>query len=100
MNGQSITTILGAVFIALGPAAAHAQTFPAKPIRVISTYVAGSPADGLLRAISQKMTESIGQPVLTEVQSGAGGLVGAQAVMRAAPDGYTILATIPTTIVS
>ena len=81
-------------------APSHAQSFPTKPIRVISTYVAGSPADGLLRAIGQKMTESIGQPVITEVQSGAGGLVGAQQVMRSAPDGYTILATIPTTIVS
>jgi tripartite-type tricarboxylate transporter receptor subunit TctC len=100
MFPNSTSTALCSVLLALASTAAHGQTFPAKPIRVISTYVAGSPADGLLRQLSQKMSESVGQPVIVEVQSGAGGLVGAQAVMRAAPDGYTVLATIPTTLVA
>jgi tripartite-type tricarboxylate transporter receptor subunit TctC len=100
MFGNSTRTVVGSVFLALAATAVSAQGFPSKPIRVISTYVTGSPADGLLRLIHQKMSESVGQPVIVEVQSGAGGLVGAQAVMRAAPDGYTILATIPTTMVA
>jgi tripartite-type tricarboxylate transporter receptor subunit TctC len=79
---------------------ASAQTFPSKPLRVIATYTAGSPADALIRHVSQKMSDSMGQPVVTEVMTGASGVVGAQVVARAAPDGYTLLATIPTTLVS
>ena len=88
-----------ALLLAL-PALALAQAFPSRPIRVISTFTAGSPADALVRHVSQKMTESIGQPVVVEVQTGASGVVGGQFVARAAPDGYTLLATIPTTLVA
>jgi tripartite-type tricarboxylate transporter receptor subunit TctC len=82
------------------PFGALGQAYPTKPIRVISTYTAGSPADALVRHVSQKMTESMGQPVVVEVQTGASGVVGGQFVARAAPDGYTLLATIPTTLVA
>ena len=86
--------------LAAVPLLAAAQGYPSKPIRLISTYVAGSTADAVVRHVSQKMNESMGQPVIVEVQTGASGVVGGQTVARAAPDGYTLLVTIPTTIVS
>ena len=82
------------------PAAVLAQAWPAKPMRIISTFGAGSVADGAIRMVAQKMGESLGQPVVIEVQTGAGGVVGAQNVARSAPDGYTLLHTIPTSVVS
>ena len=86
--------------LVLSPALSLAQSYPTKPVRVIATFTAGSPADALLRHVSQKMGESMGQPVVVEVQTGASGVVGGQFVARAAPDGYTVLATIPTTLVA
>jgi tripartite-type tricarboxylate transporter receptor subunit TctC len=69
--------------------AAFGQTYPVKPIRVIMTV--GSGADLVARVVAQRMSETLGQPVLVEIQSGAGGAVGADVVARAAPDGHTIL---------
>jgi tripartite-type tricarboxylate transporter receptor subunit TctC len=79
---------------------AAAQAWPAKPVRVISTFTSGSPADALMRLVGQKLSEPLGQPVVVEVQAGAGGLVGAQSVLRGAPDGYLFLYTISTTLVT
>jgi tripartite-type tricarboxylate transporter receptor subunit TctC len=79
---------------------AAAQSWPTRPVRVVSTFTAGSPADALMRLVAQKLPEAIGQPVVVEVQAGAGGLLGAQTVMRAAPDGHTLLYTISTTLVT
>ena len=84
----------------LTPLAALAQAYPSKPIHVIHTFVASSIADGVLRMISQKMSESMGQPVIVEPQPGAAGIIGSQMVMRAAPDGHTLLLTNPTAVVS
>src|SRR3954470_6377743 len=93
---RGVMAVLGFAFAAF----AQAQTWPSKPVKVISTFSAGSPADGLMRLVAQKMGDSIGQPVVVEVLSGAGGLVGAQTVARAAPDGYTLLNAISTTLVT
>jgi tripartite-type tricarboxylate transporter receptor subunit TctC len=91
--------IAALLLLALSGSAA-AQAWPSRPLRVISTFTAGSPADALMRLVGQKLGEPLGQPVVVEVQAGAGGLVGAQAVLRAAPDGYTYLYTISTTLVT
>jgi tripartite-type tricarboxylate transporter receptor subunit TctC len=82
------------------PLAAHSQSYPSKPIRMLSTFVPGSVADGMARLVGQKMAESIGGPVVVEAVPGGGGVLAAQTVVRAAPDGYTILHAAPTTIVS
>lgn len=82
------------------PALAEAQSYPSRPVRIISTFGAGSPADALVRHVAQKMGESMGQPVVVDVQPGASGVVGGQLVARAQPDGYTLLMTIPTTLVA
>ncbi len=69
---------------------ASAQDFPKKPITIIWPYTPGGP-DRVIRLVAQKMQESLGQPVLVDSRPGASGLVGAQYVRRAAPDGYTVL---------
>jgi tripartite-type tricarboxylate transporter receptor subunit TctC len=82
------------------PFSVSAQVFPSKPVRFLSTFVAGSAADGAMRLIAQKMSDSMGQPVLVEAQAGAGGVLAAQTVVRAVPDGYTLLHSAPTTLVA
>ncbi|MFM9972197.1 MAG: Bug family tripartite tricarboxylate transporter substrate binding protein, partial [Burkholderiales bacterium] len=92
--------LIGLVTALIVPCIASAQTWPAKPVRFLSTFSAGSPADALLRVMAQKMSEGLGQPFVVEIQTGAGGVVGAQTVVRSAPDGYTMLHTIPTSVVA
>jgi tripartite-type tricarboxylate transporter receptor subunit TctC len=79
--------LLGVVFAC----AAHAQTYPAKPIRFVSPYPPGGANDILARIISQKLSESLGQQIVIENRGGATGNIGAEYVAKAAPDGYTIL---------
>jgi tripartite-type tricarboxylate transporter receptor subunit TctC len=71
--------------------AAHAQGYPNKPITVVVPYAAGGTNDIIARAVSQKMSENIGVPVIVENKPGAGGNLGAVQVAKAAPDGYTVL---------
>lgn len=79
----SIATVLG------GPAVA--QTWPAKPIRLVVPFPAGGATDLLSRAISQRLGQQLGQPVVVDNRPGAGGTLGSQEAMRAAPDGHTLL---------
>lgn len=68
-----------------------AQTYPAKPVRIIVPFSAGSGSDVFARTLGPKFTESWGQQIVVENREGAGGVIGAQAVAKAAPDGYTLL---------
>ncbi len=65
--------------------------FPDKPIRVVIGFPAGGPLDQHARLLSERLQAVLGQPVLIDYKSGAGGTVGAQDVMKAAPDGYTLM---------
>ena len=85
---RRIAFSLFAAFIAT---AAQAQTYPDRPIRLIAPFPAGGLADVLARAIGDEMSKSLGQPVIVENRAGAGGNTGADAVAKAAPDGYTLL---------
>src|SRR5262245_23352019 len=71
--------------------ASEAQAWPSKPIGVISPIGAGSAADILSRVFSEQLSLQVGQPVVVENRPGAGGTIGANAVAKAAPDGYTLL---------
>src|SRR5256885_8770568 len=79
-----------------GITAAHAQSYPSRPIRSIMTVAGG--ADVVARLVAQGLTAALGQPVVVETQSGAGGAIGAEAVVRAAPDGHTITLTSPSAL--
>ena len=72
---------------------AEAQSYPARPIRVIVPYPPGGTSDILTRLIGAKLTESWGQQVIADNRTGASGNVGAELVRRAAPDGHTLLLT-------
>ena len=75
---------------AVGPAAAQAN-FPARPIRLINAYAAGSASDTVARAIADELSRQLGVPVVVENITGAGGNIGHTAAARAQPDGYTLL---------
>ncbi len=80
--------------------AAHAQTYPAKPIRMIVSFPAGGPSDLLGRALIQKLAEQLGQNIVADNRVGAGGNLGIAAAAKSPPDGYTILITSPTIAIS
>ena len=67
-----------------------AQTFPTRPVTIVVPYPAGGPADAIARIVGEGMRISLGQPVIVENVSGAGGTLGVARVARAAPDGYTL----------
>src|SRR5688572_6044371 len=73
------------------PLVAQAQTFPARSIHLVAPYAAGGAMDQTARSLAAVMSESIGQQVVVENRTGAGGLVGTDYVARAAPDGHTLL---------
>jgi tripartite-type tricarboxylate transporter receptor subunit TctC len=70
---------------------ARAQTYPSRPVRIIVTFPAGSTSDILARPIAQWLSERLGQPFVIDNRPGAGGTIGTEAVVRASPDGYTLL---------
>ena len=72
---------------------AAAQTYPAKPVRIVIPIAAGGGTDIVGRMIAQKLTETMGQQFVVENRPGAGGIIGTEAVSKAAPDGYTVLIT-------
>ena len=84
-------TIAG-LLLAVLASAAFAQGFPNKPVRVVVAFTPGSSTDIIGRAVAAKLQEMWGQPVVVENRAGAGGSVGSAAVLREAPDGYTLLA--------
>ncbi|CAG9179794.1 tripartite tricarboxylate transporter substrate binding protein [Cupriavidus respiraculi] len=69
---------------------AHADTFPSKPIRIVVGFPTGGAPDTLARIVSEKISPSWNQPVIVDNKPGAGGNIGAEAVARSAPDGYTL----------
>jgi len=70
---------------------ALAQDYPNRPIKLVVPYAPGGSTDLLGRAVAQKMSESMGQPIIIENRGGGGGMIGSELVARAAPDGYTFM---------
>jgi tripartite-type tricarboxylate transporter receptor subunit TctC len=85
------TSIAVACSLVLTHAAAFAQQFPTKPLRMVVPFAPGGPTDIVGRAVSQRLTESFGQTVVVDNRAGAGGVVGADLVAKSPPDGYTLL---------
>ncbi|WP_404301296.1 Bug family tripartite tricarboxylate transporter substrate binding protein [Alicycliphilus denitrificans] len=85
------TSIVGALAWLSG--AAQAQNYPARPVKLIVPYAAGGPTDTFARALADAWGKRLGQPLVVENRTGAGTLVGSDAVAKAQPDGYTVLLT-------
>jgi len=86
-----LAAVLAAVFVASFPTPALAQDYPNRPVRVIVPYPPGGPTDVIVRVVANRLTESLGQPVVVENRAGASGMIGAELVAKAPPDGYTLL---------
>ena len=83
------TAAAGAATLAL-PSLGHAQAFPARPIRYICPWPAGGSTDAVIRAIAESAAKTLGQPIIVDNKPGAGGMLGAQELVSAKPDGYTL----------
>jgi tripartite-type tricarboxylate transporter receptor subunit TctC len=88
---RSLSRMLAAVAATVACTAALAQTYPDRPIKAVVPFAAGSATDQIGRAFAQKMQETLGQPIVIDNKPGVNGMLGADAVAKAAPDGYTIL---------
>jgi tripartite-type tricarboxylate transporter receptor subunit TctC len=86
-----ITLAAVAASLALGAGQAGAQTYPAKPVSLVVPFSAGGPTDVVARTLAAAMTKTLGQSVVVENKTGAGGTVAPAYVAKAAPDGYTFL---------
>src|SRR6185295_4540260 len=73
------------------PLAAHAQTYPSRPITMVVPFAAGGAFDVTARIIAARMSEILGQQIIIENPTGAAGIIGVNRVVNAAPDGYTLL---------
>jgi tripartite-type tricarboxylate transporter receptor subunit TctC len=90
---------LAALSSACPAAQDDAASYPNRPIHIVVPFPAGGPSDLVSRIIGQKMSETLGQPVVIDNRPGGNTIIGAQAVARAAPDGYTLLMAIDSTLV-
>jgi tripartite-type tricarboxylate transporter receptor subunit TctC len=81
----------GAAALPFAPHVARAQAYPSRPVRVIVGFPAGGGGDIVARLIGQWLSERLGQPFIIENRAGAGSNLGTEAVVRAPPDGYTLL---------
>ena len=86
-----MTRILLAALLAVWFAAAQSQSYPARPVRIVVPFPPAGAADLLTRALGKKLNETWEQPVVADNRPGAGGNIGAEAVAKSAPDGYTLL---------
>ncbi|MFM9971105.1 MAG: Bug family tripartite tricarboxylate transporter substrate binding protein [Burkholderiales bacterium] len=77
----------------------NAQDYPSKPIRIVLEFAAGAGGDVFMRLIAGQLSQIMGQPIVIENRAGAGGVVAAEAVIRSAPDGYTLLVATPNSII-
>ncbi|MBI2291156.1 MAG: tripartite tricarboxylate transporter substrate binding protein [Betaproteobacteria bacterium] len=90
---RNVPLLLGmGALLCLAPGnGALAQSYPAKPIRIVVAFAPGGPSDFAARVISQRLPKLLGQQVVVDNRAGAGGLVGAEHVAKSQPDGYTLL---------
>src|SRR5512144_2123502 len=85
-------TLAGPLAFPLSPAAAQAQDYPSRPLKIVVPFGAGGPADVYSRVLAQHLAEARKQPFVVEDRPGAGSLIGTDAVAKSPPDGYTLLA--------
>jgi tripartite-type tricarboxylate transporter receptor subunit TctC len=95
-----IRSLVVLAYLGICQAAARAESYPSKPITIVVAYPAGGATDVVARAVGQRLSAALGQPVIIENKGGASTQIGATYVSKAAPDGYTLLATDGTTFIN
>jgi tripartite-type tricarboxylate transporter receptor subunit TctC len=88
---RPVASLVSLVLTLLAAASAHAQTYPARPVKIIVPFAVGGPADIYARFLGAKLQDALGQAFVVENRPGAGAVVGSDAVAKSAPDGYTLL---------
>ncbi len=91
MIKSDIAAILGAVVLVVAAAPTYAQTYPAKPVRLVVPFLAGGNTDRITRALADSLTRTFNQQFIVDNRPGAGGAIGAEAVAKSPPDGLTLL---------
>lgn len=86
--------VLLAFVCCLTPLAAWSDAYPSKPIRLVIPFSSGGATDVVARIVAQKLTEALKQSVVVDSRPGANGIIGTDIVAKAAPDGYTLLASV------
>lgn len=92
-SGKMNGLLLSCCAAILSAPAVPAQSYPVKPVRIIAPFPPGGGTDLFARAVAQKLTAALGQQVVVDNRSGAGGMIGSELAARASPDGYTLLVT-------
>ena len=93
---RTLTAVASAILLSV--TIAHAQSYPTKPIRMIVPFAPGGTTDVIARIVGQKLSESLGQPVVIDNRPGANGNIGTEIAARALPDGYTLVMSFDGTI--
>src|SRR4051794_37600691 len=92
--------VAAAVLLLVAAGAAHAQTFPAKPLKIVVPFPPGGSGDTSSRLLGEHMAKRLGQPVIIENRPGGGTVNGTQLVQRSAADGYTMLVVYPSFVIN
>lgn len=92
--------VVAALALALSCAAAGAQLYPAKPVRVIVPFAPGGGVDFIARLVGQKLSAALGQAIVVENRPGAGSAIGTEIALRSPPDGYTLLEISPSYVIN
>jgi tripartite-type tricarboxylate transporter receptor subunit TctC len=88
---RALVFALLSVLAAIAPTPAFAQPYPTRPVTLVVPFVPGGSASVMARAVADRLSETLGQPIVIDNRGGAGTTIGARAVAKSAPDGYTIL---------
>src|SRR5215475_9839158 len=100
LRRSAIGLIAIAISVLASPGDVAAQNYPTRPVRWIVGFAAGGANDILARLIGQRLSERLGQPFVIENKPGAGGNIGAETVINAEPDGYTVLLVNPSNFIN
>lgn len=88
---HSLIRAFAALSVLAATGAAHAQTYPTKPLRIVAPFAPGGGTDFIARQVAERLSQKLGQPVLVENRPGAGGNLGAELALKSPADGYTLL---------